>query len=476
MIAHTVRRVIILPLGLSMLSSIAQAQTQTVVGHISFARGSNAAQQAAEPSRLLGQGAEVYAGDNIQTAERSFVIIEFVDGAKVTVRPNSSFSIDQYNNQAGQKKASMVLHQGAVQASTGAIAQQQAENFQIKARETVVTAERADYSVQLCDQQCVQQQAKQAAEAAIIVARIVDIKGMVSAKSSTDAAKERSLALGDALYNTDTLYSQKDSYALMVFPDGEKITLQADSQLLIQDYAYHVAGKKDNALFRLVKGSMRALTGAIGKENKGSYSVNTPVATIGIRGTGFDLNCVGDCIASPEQQNDVAKIQLGQVDGLYSYVWQGEIVLHNEQGDTLLAMPNSNYIATLDSSALAIPKLPDMMQHPIAPRPDSNKSDIKQLFAAKTPRAAAGVYFAVQKGQAKLATGSSEHATKNDTVLKENEQAYVGEQNDTATRLTESESLPLETYNVTAGQNSTDANPLFENTYENAATTESCAE
>lgn len=458
-------------LSLLMLSSAIQAQTQPVVGHISFAKGSSAAQHAGQDSRLLGVGAQIYAGDNIQTAERSFVIIEFVDGAKITVRPNSSFSIDEYSNQASQKNARMVLHQGGVQASTGAIAQQQADNFQIKAQQNTVTAQQAEYSVQICDAQCAEQQAKKEAQAALIVARIVDIKGVVSAKTASASAKERVLALGDALYSSDTISSQNDSYALLVFPDGEKITLQANSQLVIQDYAYHIEGKKDNALFSLVKGSMRALTGAIGKENNGSYSVNTPVATIGIRGTGFDLNCVGDCIADTDASKDFTTIQLGQVDGLYSHVWQGQIVLHNQQGDTLLSTPNSNYIAAPDSAPQSLPALPEILLQTIAPRPDSHKSDIKQLFTPKTS-SAAGVYFSVHKGQATLATNKSETGNKRATTLKENERAYAGGQGDKPSRLNEPADFQLHDHDFDDPKDESHEAP-FENDHEDA-TPEQC--
>jgi hypothetical protein len=459
-------------LCLSLLLLPAIAQALPVVGHISFAKGNSAAQQKNAASRLLGQGAQVYSGDNIQTAERSFVVIEFIDGAKVTVRPNSSFSIDAYNNEAKQKNAVMVLHQGGIQASTGAIAQQQADNFQIKANQTTVIAQQAEYSVQLCDEACAKKENNQAKQA--IAARVVDSKGVITAKSASEGSHQRQLALGDALYSTDTISSNKESFALMVFADGEKITLQANSQLIIADYAYHVTGKQDNALFRLVKGGMRALTGAIGKENKGTYAVDTPVATIGIRGTGFDLYCVGDCVADENAPNDIAPILLGQLDGLYSQVWQGQIVLHNNNSETLLSTPNSNYIAAINAAPLAIPALPEMIRHSSEPRPDSNKSDIKQLFAAKTAKAAAGLYFAVHKGQVKLQAGSEHHHNNRSETLKENEQAYVGDNDDKPTRLDEQAYFEQQAQDFEQQQNHSDDDTSFGQDNDNAANNENC--
>ncbi|HEY8118301.1 MAG TPA: FecR family protein, partial [Methylophilaceae bacterium] len=54
------------------------------------------------------------------------------------------------------------------------------------------------------------------------------------------------------------------------------------------EYAYE--GKTDGqekSFFSLVKGGLRAITGAVGHVNKTNYRINTPVATIGIRGTEF---------------------------------------------------------------------------------------------------------------------------------------------------------------------------------------------
>ena len=127
-----------------------------VVGHISFVKGSNAAQQPGAAPRILGKDTEIFQGDNIQTTERSFVIVEFTDGAKITVRPNSNFSIDHYDSQSANKTAQLVLHQGGVNTSTGDIAKDNPENFQIKTPTATVKpeSEKAEFTVRICDKDC----------------------------------------------------------------------------------------------------------------------------------------------------------------------------------------------------------------------------------------------------------------------------------------------------------------------------------
>lgn len=397
-----------------------------IVGHISFARGSNAAQTAGSSPRILAQGADIYQGDNLQTSERSFVIIEFTDGSKVTIRPNSSFTIDHFDS----KNAKMTLHEGGVRASTGDIAKNRPDNFQIKTDKATVSAQQADYSVRLCEQDCQQEQNRIPNPVVTntnqsVIARVVDVKGIVSAINRADKnAKVRQLSIGAPLYSTDFVKSQQNSYALMVFKDGGKITLDPASEMDIAKYHYQQQTDKDEALYRLTTGGMRVLTGKIGKPNKPAFSVDTPVATIGIRGTGFDLSCVGDCIDEKAKiyklQPD--KIQQGLKQGLYSYVWQGEISQTNEKGLFILSTNHSNYTANRDSEPYSLPEQADMFQNNTSPRPDKDKSSLYQLFSVQDKQGTpSGLYVLVHNGHIEL----NAENTNSRVDLGRDEEGYV---------------------------------------------------
>lgn len=421
-------------LFLLMFITISGHAAALVVGKIAFVRGSNAAQRPGEAPRILGKGTDIFQGDNIQTSERSFVIIEFTDGAKVTVRPNSSFSIDQYDQQAKTPKAQLTLHEGGLRASSGDIAKSDPENFQIKTELATVKAQQADYSVRLCKQDCEQEkqqtQTAQSRTDQSVVARVADIKGEVRAinRAETDA-KERLLSLGGPLYSADYLHSQKDSYVLMVFRDGEKITLEADSEMDIAQYHYQHNGEKDRALYRLRAGGMRSLTGSIGKTNKDAYAVDTPVGTIGIRGTGFDLSCVGDCINENKAKIEEAHVRTGQSEGLYSHVWQGQIALVNETGEHLFTMPETNYIASRNDEAMQLPQMPEGLINMVIPRPDKDNSDLQKLFgAAKNKGTPSGLYVTVHSGHIKLARDSARSGTEKAMDLGKDEAGYVNPQ------------------------------------------------
>ncbi len=97
----------------------------------------------------------------------------------------------------------------------------------------------------------------------------------------------------------DMLITAKDSYAQVQMNDGAQMTLRPNSNLKIEDYQFNKEEpKSDNAVFRLLKGGFRTLTGLIGKRgNADAYQVRTASATIGIRGTDFTsrLCATKDC-------------------------------------------------------------------------------------------------------------------------------------------------------------------------------------
>jgi hypothetical protein len=99
--------------------------------------------------------------------------------------------------------------------------------------------------------------------------------------------RERSLGKGGEINAGDTVQTQ-EGRAQLRFSDGGYISLQPNTQFRVDEYAYD--GKTDGhekGFFSLLRGGLRAITGAVGHVNKATYRINTPVATIGIRGTEF---------------------------------------------------------------------------------------------------------------------------------------------------------------------------------------------
>lgn len=173
------------------------------------------------------------------------------------------------------------------------------------------------------------------AEAAEVAAgRIGYMSGALVAQRADGTVKV--LAPKAEVYAGDMLITAKDSYAQVKMNDGTQMTMRPDSNLRIEAYQFRQeAPQVDNAVFRLLKGGFRTLTGLIGKRgNPDAYKLRAATATIGIRGTDFSSRL---CITKDCKDDDAApakpaiKPQQAQVIGRVMLV-QGELSAKDEAG------------------------------------------------------------------------------------------------------------------------------------------------
>ena len=186
----------------------------------------------------------------------------------------------------------------------------------------------------------------------------------------------RQLHDGDEIYSGDFISTGDGSYADLDFEDGGRMLLHPDTQFQIQQYHYDPArhgyalappaqpasyaqtipsdvsrsaapppptapqpaattsapqSEHESAFFRLFKGALSAISGFIGHVRHQDYAVETPVATIGIRGTGYELRyCDRSCSAGQQ--------------GLYTGVGSGTIAVRNQAGESLTRAGNYGFV------------------------------------------------------------------------------------------------------------------------------------
>lgn len=78
-----------------------------------------------------------------------------------------------------------------------------------------------------------------------------------------------------------------ESQAVLKFADGQIVALRSESVFWIKNYRYASKPEDSRSATELLKGGMRFISGAIAKENPQAVRIDTPVATIGVRGTEF---------------------------------------------------------------------------------------------------------------------------------------------------------------------------------------------
>jgi len=190
-----------------------------------------------------------------------------------------------------------------------------------------------------------------AVAAATDIGMVMTVEGELSAKGADGSL--RSLKAWGKVLAGDTLFTGKDSYARVKFADGGQISLKPKSQFKIEGYHYDEQDpKKDAAGFNLIKGGLRAISGAIGKRgDPDSYSVKTRTATVGIRGTKYGvLFCQGDCdnIPPPADGSPLS-------DGTHLDVQEGTIIVKNSAGSQLLNAGQFGFVGSANTSPVIIP-------------------------------------------------------------------------------------------------------------------------
>ena len=157
------------------------------------------------------------------------------------------------------------------------------------------------------------------------------------------------LAVKSEVESGDTLVAEKNTYAQIRFIDNGEITLKPYTTFHIENFAYE-AGKPeaDSAAFSLVKGGLRSITGLLGKRNKEKFSLKTPSATIGIRGTTFIARYVPpDAPGAP-----------ALAPGLHVQVTDGVIVVSNNGGSQGFQAGQFGYVPGVNQPPIIVPPNP----------------------------------------------------------------------------------------------------------------------
>jgi hypothetical protein len=93
---------------------------------------------------------------------------------------------------------------------------------------------------------------------------------------------------GQSLAANTTVTTEAKSYAVLKFEDGTVVLLKENTSFQVQAYSFSPkAPESANAVFNLLKGGLRMVTGLVTSRNRDAMRIATPHATIGIRGTEF---------------------------------------------------------------------------------------------------------------------------------------------------------------------------------------------
>lgn len=383
-------------LGISMLLAVAGAAAQSA-GEVEFSRGVGFAQTPGQTPRTLGKGLPLREGDRLTTSEGASAIIKLEDGTRMTVRPNSEIVLQQYRfkENAPDNSMFMQLVRGGFRAVTGLIAKSSPNAARVQTSTATIGIRGTDFDARLCARDCGPESARIAAAArpnAIQAsAKIVSAQGEVAAVDT--AGQRRRLVEGGSIYPGDLVETGSGTRAVMAFRDDTRITLGAATRFRVDNFVFDDKNAGEGRfLVSLLKGSVRALTGLIGKANNRNVGFSTATATIGIRGTGLDINCTGACAGEPG----------GADSGLTLWTWLGSIAV-TPTGQTALQVLQAGQGLFISPSGI----LPINSQPPMdGPRPDGVNVPPKLFSNEAVSDAEEGLFVFVRDGHIEILTAS----------------------------------------------------------------------
>lgn len=174
------------------------------------------------------------------------------------------------------------------------------------------------------------------------VGTVTHLSGPLFGKKSDGTS--RTLTVNSAVEEGDTLVTEKRTYGRVKFIDGGEITLRPGTVFVVDSYNFDKSKPSDDkAVLGLVKGSLRAVTGQVSKRgNQNAYKMKTLTATIGVRGTAFDMRvCEDNCP--------------GLANGIYFMVIEGMIEASNSAGARSFMVGEYGYVKDVNSIPERIP-------------------------------------------------------------------------------------------------------------------------
>uniref|UniRef100_A0A973W8D5 FecR domain-containing protein n=1 Tax=Bradyrhizobium septentrionale TaxID=1404411 RepID=A0A973W8D5_9BRAD len=122
------------------------------------------------------------------------------------------------------------------------------------------------------------------------IGRVVAATGSVTIEHPSAVVVQAGLSdklpqtqVGDPVYLGDVVQTGADGRVGINFTDGTSFNLSSNAKMAMTEFVYDPNGKSNSTLLKLTSGTFTFVAGNIAKT--GDMKIDTPVATMGIRGT-----------------------------------------------------------------------------------------------------------------------------------------------------------------------------------------------
>lgn len=308
-------------------SQTASKADKAVVGSIKVVTGLVNIQTAEGKNKFASAGTKLNVGDVINTQAKSTAVLEFIDTTQVALRPGSRFVVENYEYQPEQPiadKAEFKLVKGGLRTLTGLIGKRgSADAFTMKSETATIGIRGTDFSARICQgDECTKLVRGETDKATATNTSNADVAGRVSQLTGglfavSAEGKRRTLQKASPVFAGETVEVPEGGFAVLSMADSTRLTLPGGSSMQVAAYRYAPASPQTSvASFKLLKGAVRAVTGAIAKADPNNVKFFTETATVGIRGTALDVSCTsasGGLVVCSGGSNLTVELRDGQI-------------------------------------------------------------------------------------------------------------------------------------------------------------------
>jgi len=122
------------------------------------------------------------------------------------------------------------------------------------------------------------------------IGKVLTAKGVVTVEHVNAVVVQAAISsqpgqakVGDPIYRGDIVATGADGQVGIVFADGTAFDLSSNARMAMTEFVYDPNSTSNSTLLSLTKGTFTFVAGKIAKT--GDMKIDTPVATMGIRGT-----------------------------------------------------------------------------------------------------------------------------------------------------------------------------------------------
>ena len=225
-------------------------------GEVSLARGLATAHAAGSQARILGSGSTLYVGDVVTTGPRSIALLKLGDGSRITLRPDTSFQVEEYNLSDTSPSAVFRLFKGGLRAVTGFMSKRNPNAVRLRTAVATIGIRGTEFDARLCGADC----AEEAKQRPTPAGRAGFVKGTVIAKAASGRA--RAVTAGGPVYSGDSLVTGNSAYAVVLFRDQSRVTVMPNTEFRVDRLIYEESAPEEGeGFFSLVRGGLRGGAG-----------------------------------------------------------------------------------------------------------------------------------------------------------------------------------------------------------------------